>query len=99
MVKFKVNHEYNNGHIQYKSSLCSLRFPPLPLPERALIWIILDIGTIRFYRPTTTTFNILLTIPSCETPFFRCEDLLSPWELEFGTSQSFNCSSFIIVLT
>merc|ERR1712189_161909 len=45
------------------------------------------------------TFNILFTIPSSESPFLGGENLLTTWELELGTSQSFNCSGFMSIFT
>merc|ERR1712121_395957 len=74
-------------------------FSPFPLFQRPLVGIILNIRAVRFDRSIATPFNVLFTIPTSETPFLRGEDLLTTRELELGTSQSFDCSCFTVVLT
>merc|ERR1712168_1299667 len=76
-----------------------MRLPPFPLLEGTFVGIVLNVGTIWFDRSITTSFNIFLTIPTCETPLLRGEDLLATGELELRTSQGFHCCGFVVVLT
>merc|ERR1719219_1298957 len=82
-----------------KSSTKSHVYSPLPLLQWTFVWVILNISTIRFDGTIATSLHIFFTIPPSKTPFLRSEDLLPSRELEFGTSQSFNCSGFMIILT
>merc|ERR1719348_2460741 len=76
-----------------------MTFPPFPLFQGSFIGVILNIGTIWFDGSITTTLNVLLPIPTRETPLLRGEDLLTTRELELGPPQRLHCSSFIVVFT
>merc|ERR1712168_506073 len=70
---------------------------PFPLLQRTFVRVVLNIGSIGFDRSISSSFNILLSVPSSESPFLRSEDLLATRELELGTSQSFDGSWFVVV--
>merc|ERR1712168_14301 len=74
-----------------------MTLPPLPLLQGSFIGIILHICTIWFDGTVTTTLNVLLPIPTRESPLLRGEDLLTTWELELGPPQRLHCSSFVVV--
>merc|ERR1712183_351612 len=80
------------------NDLCCQSFlTPLPLFQRTFVRIVLNIGSIRFNGSVSSSLNILLSIPSSESPFLRSEYLLATREFELGTSQSFNSSWFVVV--
>merc|ERR1719370_1736403 len=76
-----------------------MTFPPFPLLQGSFIGIILNICTIGFDGSITTTLNVLLPIPTRESPLLRGEDFLTTRELEFGPPQRLHCSSFVVVFT
>merc|ERR1712099_63343 len=79
-------------------NLCNQSFfSPFPLLQRTFVRVVLDIGSVWFDRSISSSFNVLLSVPSSESPFLRSEDLLATGKLELGTSQSFNGSWFVVV--
>ena len=61
-----------------------------PDGERSMLWDVLDIDTIVLESASSLHVSILLPGPLGEAKVLGHEDLLTPGELELGSSQSLN---------